>query len=99
VPTCAVDPTLARNFEGIASIGLIRGAYHFGHPGTDAVAQAQFFVQHVRAAGGFTSSPTLPLMLDLGAQCVCVCVCVCVNERERKSQLLYELYGYTLWLA
>ncbi len=48
--------------------GLVRGAYHFGHPGTDAVAQAQFFVQHVRAAGGFTSGPTLPLMLDLGAQ-------------------------------
>ena len=32
--------------------GLTRCAYHFGHPGTDAVAQANYFVAAVKAVGG-----------------------------------------------
>ncbi len=59
------DRYLASNFAGISGIGLVRGAYHFGHPSIDAVAQAQYFVRAVQNAGGFKASPTLPLMLDL----------------------------------
>jgi hypothetical protein len=29
------DPTFAYNFAGTASIGLVRGAYHFAHPSED----------------------------------------------------------------
>jgi GH25 family lysozyme M1 (1,4-beta-N-acetylmuramidase) len=40
-------------------------AYHFGHPSIDAVAQANYFVNAVNAAGGYTGSNTLQLVLDL----------------------------------
>ncbi len=45
--------------------GLIRGAYHFAHPASDAVTQADFFVSTVDGAGGYNSSKTMQLVLDL----------------------------------
>ena len=35
-----VDPQFKANWDGMKSAGVrVRGAYHFGHPNTDAVAQ------------------------------------------------------------
>src|SRR5262249_39837308 len=33
--TTYTDPTFAANWAAIKNAGLIRGAYHFGHPGSD----------------------------------------------------------------
>lgn len=45
------DPLFAGNWSGMASKSILRGAYHFGHPGNSADAQAAFFVAAVRAHG------------------------------------------------
>jgi len=54
------DPKFARNWEGMRAAGLVRGAYHFGRPGRDPVAQARHFVATVGAQSG-----DLQLALDL----------------------------------
>jgi len=59
------DPSFTKNWAGAHAAGLIRTAYHFAHPAVDAGAQATYFVDTVRAAGGWNASSTLPLMLDL----------------------------------
>ncbi len=47
-----VDPTFATNWAGSRAAGIaVRGAYHFGHPGSDATAQAEFFVKTVGVVG------------------------------------------------
>ena len=38
-----VDPLFASNWAGMRQSHLYRGAYHFGHPGTDPEAQAAHF--------------------------------------------------------
>jgi lysozyme len=58
--TTYTDPSFAANWAGMRAAGLIRGAYHFGHPGSDAVTQADRFVNVVRPVGG-----DLQLVLDL----------------------------------
>jgi lysozyme len=60
-----VDPTFSKNFQGMLWAGIIRGAYHYAHPASDATTQADFFVDAVIAAGGFNASKTLQLVLDL----------------------------------
>lgn len=45
------DPLFPGNWSGMASRGILRGAYHFGHPGTSAATQAAFFVAYVKAHG------------------------------------------------
>ena len=59
------DPTFATNYEGMLDAGMIRGAYHFAQPESDAATQAQFFVSTVRSAGGFNGTNTMQLVLDL----------------------------------
>jgi lysozyme len=47
-----VDPTFAANWAGSRAAGIaVRGAYHFGHPGSDATTQAEFFVNTVGTVG------------------------------------------------
>ncbi len=58
--TTYTNPYFATNWARIKSAGLIRGAYHFGHPGTDAVAQADYFINTVQPTSG-----DLQMMLDL----------------------------------
>jgi len=42
------DAYFAANWKGMKSSGIkVRGAYHFGHPSTDAAAQAKYFVEFV----------------------------------------------------
>lgn len=45
--------TFGGNWARLRAQGKRRGAYHFFHPAESAGAQAQFFVNHVRANGGF----------------------------------------------
>jgi lysozyme len=54
------DPTFAANWAGMKAAGLVRGAYHFGRPGTDPVAQANRFCDVVKPTHG-----DLQMMLDL----------------------------------
>ena len=62
--TAYVDPMFQANWSGSSAAGLYRGAYHFGRPGSDPIAQAQLFYNTVSADG--TLGPgDLPPALDL----------------------------------
>ncbi|MBW3570641.1 MAG: glycoside hydrolase family 25 protein [Gemmatimonadetes bacterium] len=54
------DPRFAENWAGARRAGVIRGAYHFFRPQTDAMAQAAHFVRTVPLAAG-----DLPPVLDV----------------------------------
>jgi GH25 family lysozyme M1 (1,4-beta-N-acetylmuramidase) len=54
------DPTFATNYPAIRNAGMLRGAYHMGHPAVDAVAQADSFYDTVQPVSG-----DLPMVLDL----------------------------------
>jgi GH25 family lysozyme M1 (1,4-beta-N-acetylmuramidase) len=56
------DATFTRNWTKIRQNGLVRGAYHYGHPGNDPVREADHFVSVVSKAG---LQPGDLLMLDL----------------------------------
>jgi lysozyme len=60
--TTYTDPMFATFWPAMKSHGLVRGAYHFGRPGTNAIAQANFFVNTVKPVEG-----DLQLVLDLEA--------------------------------
>jgi lysozyme len=46
------NPYFASNWANMKAAGIIRGAYHFGHPGSDPTTQADFFVNTVRPVKG-----------------------------------------------
>ncbi len=54
------DDTFQRNFSEARRHGFIRGAYHFFNPRTDALKQADFFIQTVKLDSG-----DLPPVLDV----------------------------------
>jgi lysozyme len=63
-----VNPTFSYNWSGIQAAGLIRGAYHFARPTVnDAVAEADFWIDHVEAAGGLAAGDLLALDMEAGA--------------------------------
>jgi GH25 family lysozyme M1 (1,4-beta-N-acetylmuramidase) len=47
------DPTFRANWATLKAEGRVRGAYHFFHPAESAGGQAAFFVNFVKANGGF----------------------------------------------
>lgn len=55
-----VADTFVANWTGIRSVGLVRGAYHFFRPKTDARAQAENFLRIVKLETG-----DLPPVLDI----------------------------------
>ena len=55
-----VADSFTRNWSGIRSAGLVRGAYHFYRPRTDALAQANLFLNIVKLQPG-----DLPPVLDI----------------------------------
>jgi lysozyme len=59
------DPFVNQNIAGMKQAGIVPGAYHFAHPGSDAVAQANHFTSVVHAANGGSFSGLLQLVLDL----------------------------------
>jgi lysozyme len=46
------NPYFAGNWANMKAAGIIRGAYHFGHPGSDPTTQADFFVNTVHPGSG-----------------------------------------------
>ena len=54
------DGVFAENFAAARDHGFLRGAYHYYVPSTDAVKQADFFIQNVRLEEG-----DLPPVLDV----------------------------------
>ncbi|KAM7186617.1 glycoside hydrolase family 25 protein [Naviculisporaceae sp. PSN 640] len=59
-----IDPKFNTYYPAATNAGLIRGGYHFAHPGeTTGAVQADYFIAH---GGGWSSDGiTLPGMLDL----------------------------------
>ncbi|GIH69979.1 glycoside hydrolase family 25 protein [Sphaerimonospora thailandensis] len=56
------DSTFARNWKELDKKGIVRGAYHFGHPSNDPVAEAEHFLSMVNQQPG---KPGDLLVLDL----------------------------------
>jgi GH25 family lysozyme M1 (1,4-beta-N-acetylmuramidase) len=50
--TTYTNPYFATNWSRMKSAGLIRGAYHYGRPGTDPTAQANYFCSKVAPKSG-----------------------------------------------
>jgi lysozyme len=46
------NPDFASNWANMKAHGIIRGAYHYGHPSVDPTAQANFFVNTVKPVSG-----------------------------------------------
>jgi len=63
--TTFTDAFINQNIAGMKRVGIIPGAYHFGHPGSDATTQANRFTSVVRNANGGSFSGLLQLVLDL----------------------------------
>ncbi|RKU43282.1 hypothetical protein DL546_006309 [Coniochaeta pulveracea] len=65
--TTYTDPSFSTHYTGATNAGLIRGGYHFAHPGaTTGAAQADYFLAH---GGGWSGDGrTLPGMLDLESE-------------------------------
>src|SRR5216684_2415566 len=62
------DMYFADNWVGMKTAGLLRGAYHFFHPSTDAQVQADLFLQVLASANGgspLLAQGDLPAALDL----------------------------------
>jgi GH25 family lysozyme M1 (1,4-beta-N-acetylmuramidase) len=55
-----VDPTFDDNWQGMKEAGIVRGAYHFFHPGQDASKQAAFLARVLEL-----EQNDLPPVLDL----------------------------------
>ncbi len=56
------NPYFASDFAAMASVGMVRGAYHYAQPSTSALTQAQHFVA---VAGTLGQPGDLPPVLDL----------------------------------
>ena len=54
------DPTFPGNWSGMKNAGVVRGAYHFFHPGLNGTQQADYFLAYAGAMG----AGDLPPMLD-----------------------------------
>ncbi len=62
------DVYFADNWSALKNAGIVRGAYHFFHPATDASQQADFFLSRLANANGGSTQLApgdLPVALDL----------------------------------
>lgn len=109
------DPRFAANWAGARQAGVVRGAYHFFRPQTDAMAQVAHFLRTVQLAPG-----DLPPVLDVevtdgrSAAQIAAGVRTWLQEVERVTGRRPILYtrasfwtgqmgggfgGYPLWVA
>ncbi|WP_176573459.1 glycoside hydrolase family 25 protein [Nonomuraea pusilla] len=58
------DTWFSRNWNGMRESWLVCGAYHFGRPKGDPVAQARHFLDTVRRAGGLRRGDLVALDLE-----------------------------------
>lgn len=56
------DPSFKSHWQGAKDAGIIRGAYHFFHPGIDPEAQIQYFMSLIHESG--YESEDLPPTID-----------------------------------
>jgi lysozyme len=64
----ATEPLFKSHWQGAKAAGLIRGAYHFFVPASDAGAQAQLFLSQVRSAIAPGEADYLPAVIDVEMQ-------------------------------
>jgi len=64
----ATEPLFKSHWQGAKAAGLIRGAYHFFVPTSDARAQAQLFLSQVRSAIAPGETDYLPAVIDVEMQ-------------------------------
>lgn len=62
--TTFVDADAGHNWSALAGLGLVRGGYHFGHPGESASAQVQAFLGEASKLG-LTTRDILALDLEV----------------------------------
>lgn len=110
--TTYTNPYFAQQYDGSASVGMVRGGYHFALPNTQpgsGTAQADFFVDH---GGGWSGDGiTLPPALDIeynpyGPTCYRMSPASMVawiqafvaevHARTTQYPLIYSTYGW--WL-
>lgn len=60
------DDKFTRNWAGMRSVGIVRGAYHFFRPGRDPATQANNFLQTVQSIEAFDLPAVLDLEIDDG---------------------------------
>jgi lysozyme len=58
------DPQFNANYTAMKNNGITRGAYHFFHPNTDALAQAENFLKLVHALGPGDLPPALDIEVN-----------------------------------
>ncbi len=58
------DAYFTKNYQGMKQNGIIRGSYQFFRPDQDPIAQANFYLNKLKAAGGLKPDD-LPPVLDL----------------------------------
>ncbi len=110
-----VDSTFAQNWSAMKAAGVVRGAYHFFHPGDNATTQASFVLSTV----GPLAAGDLPIVLDFEvldgvAEATAVADAVTflatVTKATGTTAILYmsadflsgsyaALKPYTLWVA
>jgi len=61
-----LDTDFQQNWQGIASAGLIRGAYQYFEPGEDPTTQANIMINAIGAAGPGHLPPVLDLETPAG---------------------------------
>ncbi|KAH9071025.1 glycoside hydrolase family 25 protein [Lactarius deliciosus] len=85
--TTYIDPYFDHNYVGATNNGIIRGAYHFAHPGSSSGAtQANYFLAH---GGGWSGDGiTLPGAVDLEGALI-----LAVSPRCQFSDEFFSLQG------
>lgn len=94
-----VDPRFASNWAAMREVGLYRGAYHFGRPGSDPVAQANHFCNVVNWVRG-NIRPVLDIEVTDGQTPTAVrnWIVAFVNrivQRLGQTPIIYT--GYYFW--
>lgn len=91
------DKRFIANFDSAKANGFIRGAYHFYNPKTDALKQAEFFINSVRLEKG-----DLPPVLDIEKKVKNMdklrddlkLWLTCVEEHYGVKPIIYASYKY-----
>lgn len=94
------DSLFPQNWSAMSTLGVLRGAYHFGHPGTPADIQASYFVSYVKAHG-LESADILALDIEVSdglpaakVSAWAVEFCTAVEKATSKNVWIYTNHAY-----